>query len=116
MRRALRETLRAALKDRPFAVLVALFLLFSLSDLTLSLVGIRVHGFTGNPLFQLLAARSVVVGSLIWLGVTLVVSANMVIAYPAAPVWARREALLFCLLMALVLGSDGWTLVHLLAR
>lgn len=113
----MKRSLQAALKDRPFAVLVALFILLSLSDLTLSLVGMRVHVFTGSLLFHLLAARGVVVGSLLWLGVTLVVSANMVIAYPAAPLWARREeALLFCILMALVLGLDGWTLVHLLDR
>jgi hypothetical protein len=75
-----------------------------------------------NPLFQLLTARSVIVGSLIWVGVTLVVSANMVanmvIAYPAAPLWARREALLFYIVMALVLDMDGWNVMrlHLLAR
>lgn len=112
----MKRTLQAALKDRPFAVLVALFILLSLSDLTLSLVGMRVHVFTGSLLFHLLAARGVVVGSLLWLGVTLVVSANMVIAYPAAPLWARREALIFCIPMALILGLDGWTLVHLLDR
>lgn len=116
LQETVRETVRETLQDRPFTVLVALFILMSVSDLTLSLVGMRLHGFTANPLFQLLVARNVVVGSLIWLGVTLVVSANMVIAYPAAPVLARREALWFCILVALVLGMDGWTLVHLLVR
>lgn len=118
LQETVRETVRETLQDRPFTVLVALFILMSVSDLTLSLVGMRLHGFTANPFFQLLVARNVVVGSLIWLGVTLVVSANMVIAYPAAPLWARRKALWFCIFIALILGSDGWDVMrlHLLAR
>jgi hypothetical protein len=40
--------------------------------------------------------------------------ANLVIAYPAVPTWARREALLFCIVIAVLLASDLWTVAHTL--
>ncbi|HEU5347354.1 MAG TPA: hypothetical protein VFU63_01960 [Ktedonobacterales bacterium] len=42
--------------------------------------------------------------------------ANLVIAYPAVPTWARREALLFCVVIVCVFGSDSWTAAHLFVR
>ena len=41
--------------------------------------------------------------------------ANMVISYtaPSAQKWARREALVFCTIMAILVASDAWSLLHL---
>lgn len=41
--------------------------------------------------------------------------ANMVISYtaPSAQKWARCEALVFCIIMAILVASDAWSLLHL---
>ena len=105
-RSATQRTLRMALSDRPFIGMVALFVLLSFADLALENVGIHRPRFTTNLLFHLLTDRNVVAGSLIWAAATLLAIANMVITCPAVPTWARREALLFCLLITLAFGSD----------
>ena len=44
--------------------------------------------------------------------------ANMVISYtaPSAQTWARREALAFCTVMAIIVASDAWMVLLLLTR
>jgi hypothetical protein len=102
-------------QDRLFTRSLMLFIALSLADLLLTVIGLHQRGFNSNLVFKLLAARNLAVVALVWIGVTLLIAANMVIAYtaPSAQKWARREALAFCTIMAVLVASDAWSLLHL---
>ncbi len=103
MVRRTRQTLQLMKQDRLFTRLLMLFIALSLADLLLTVIGLHLTGFNSNLVFKLLAARKLVFVALVWIGVTLLMVANMVISYtaPSAQTWARRVA------------SDAWSLLHL---
>ena len=115
MVRRTRRTFQLMKQDRLFTRLLLLFIVLSLADLLLTVIGLHLTGFNSNLVFKLLAARNLVVVALVWIGVTLLMVANMVISYtaPSAQKWARCEALVFCIIMAILVASDAWSLLHL---
>ncbi len=83
MIRRTRQTFQRMKQDRLFTRLLILFIALSLADLLLTVIGLHLRGFKGNLVFDLLAAHNIVIGALLWLGVTLLMVANMVISYTA---------------------------------
>ncbi len=114
--RTFRARLKIMLSNRYFAMLVALFILLSLCNLVLTLIRLHIPGSTDNPMVSLFATHNAIVASLVWVALTLFVATNMIIAFPGAPTWARREALLFCILLAFVLAHEIWIIVPSLTR
>ena len=92
MIRRTRQTFQRMKQDRLFTRLLLLFIALSLADLLLTIIGLHLRGFKGNLVFDLLAAHNIVIGALLWIGLTLLMVANMVIAYTAPSPKSGRGA------------------------
>ena len=114
--RGVKHVVAAVRRDRVFFWLLMLFITLSVVELVLTAIGLRLGGLELKPLARLVFARSSLLAALLKIGGTLLMAANMAIAFPVAPKWARREAYLFCVIVGVAVLIDSWSLVQTLAR
>jgi uncharacterized protein DUF5658 len=103
-------------RDQVFFWLLILFITLSVVELALTVIGLRLGGLELNPLARLVFARSPLLAALLKIGGTLLMAANMAIAFPVAPKWARREAFFFCVIVGIAVLFDSWSLMHITAQ
>lgn len=115
IRREMAQLITPQRRDRVFFWLLILFIILSVVELVLTVIGLRLGGLELNPLAQLVFARNSWLAALLKIGGTLLMAANMAIAFPVAPKWARWEALLFCVIVGIAVLIDSWSLAQTLA-
>jgi len=108
--------IQAMRNDRAFLWLIALFIALNMADLVVTLVGLRLGGYEANPLFNPILSRSAVTASLLKLVGTLLLTAILLTTFSTMPRLTRWVALLLCLILAVFVANDIWTVMRLLAR
>ena len=116
VRLSLHQGVRAMRNDRAFLWLITLFIALNLADLVVTLVGLSLGGFEANPLFNTLFSRSAVTASLLKLAGTLLLTTILLTTFSTMPRLTRWVALVLCLILAIFVANDAWTVVRLLAR
>ncbi len=102
--------------DRALSWLIILFIGLNVADLVVTLVGLHLGGFEANPLFNPIFSWSAVTASLLKLVGTLVLTTMLVTAFSTMPRLTRRVSIAFCIVLAVYVANDVWTVVQLLAR
>jgi len=80
------------------------------------LVGLRLGGFEGNPLFNSLFSWSAVTASLLKLAGTLLLTTILLTTFSTMPRLTRRVTAFLCLILAVFVANDIWTVARLLAH
>jgi CDP-diglyceride synthetase len=116
VRLSLRQGFRAMRNDRAFLWLLILFIALNLADLVATLVGLRLGGFDANPLFNPIFRRSAVTASLLKIAGTLLLTSILLTTFSTMPRLTRWVAIALCLILAVFVANNIWTVVRLLAR
>jgi hypothetical protein len=115
-RLSLGNGIRAMRNDRAFPRLIALFFALNLADLVVTLIGLRVGASEANPIFNPIFRQSEVTASLLKLAGTLLLTTILLTTFSTMPRVTRWVAALLCLILAIFVANNVWTVVRLLAR
>jgi hypothetical protein len=102
--------------ERAFLRLIAQFIALNLADLVVTLFGLRLGGIEANPLFNPLFGRSAVTASLLKIAGTLLLTSILLTTFSTMPRLTRWVAIVLCLILAVFVANNIWTVVRLLSR
>lgn len=116
VRLSLRQGIHAMRNDRVFIWLITLFIALNLADLVVTLIGLRVGASEAIPIFNPVLRQSAITASLLKLAGTLLLTTILLTTFSTMPRLTRWVAVVLCLILAVFVANDIWTVVRLLAR
>lgn len=102
--------------DRVFIWLITLFIALNLADLVVTLIGLRVGASEAIPIFNPVLRQSAITASLLKLAGTLLLTTILLTTFSTMPRLTRWVAVVLCLILAVFVVNNIWTVTRLLTR